>query len=166
MWVIWRASRGRGRDRPLTGGDRGETVIYMTRELGRQAISFQLSSSSGVPAYLQVVQQMERALRMGVLQPEDRLPTVREVVAEVAINPNTVLKAYRELEARGLVEGRQGVGTFVLRRPSGPPPEVHARLARTLERWVRNAREQGLDDASIQALLRAAAQPHTESDVA
>ncbi len=64
------------------------------------------------------------------------------------------------------MEGRQGVGTFVLRRPSGPPPAVHARLARSLERWVRTAREQGLDDASIQALLHAAAQPHAESDVA
>jgi DNA-binding transcriptional regulator YhcF (GntR family) len=66
-------------------------------------MSFQLSSGSGVPAYLQVVQQVERALRMGMLRPGDRLPTVKEVVADVAINPNTVLKAYRDLESRGLV---------------------------------------------------------------
>jgi GntR family transcriptional regulator len=129
-------------------------------------MSFQLSSGSGVPAYLQVVQQVERALRMGVLQPGDQLPTVKEVVAGVAINPNTVLKAYRELEVRGLVQGRQGVGTFVLRRPPGPPPDVHARLARSLDRWVKTAREQGLDEASIQALLRSAAQQHGESEVA
>jgi GntR family transcriptional regulator len=129
-------------------------------------MSFQLSSGSGVPAYLQVVQQVERALRMGVLQPGDQLPTVKEVVAGVAINPNTVLKAYRELEVRGLVQGRQGVGTFVLRRPPGPPPDVHARLARSLDRWVKTAREQGLDEASIQALLRSAAQHHGESEVA
>jgi GntR family transcriptional regulator len=138
----------------------------MTRELRRTSVSFQLSTSSGVPAYLQVVQQVERALRMGVLRPGDRLPTVKEVVADVAINPNTVLKAYRELESRGLVEGRQGVGTFVLRRPAGPPPEVQARLARTLERWVKSAREQGLDEASIQALLRSAAQEVVQSEVA
>ncbi len=129
-------------------------------------MSFLLATGSGVPAYLQVVQQVERALRMGILQPGDRLPTVKEVVADVAINPNTVLKAYRELESRGLVEGRQGVGTFVLRRPAGPPPETHARLAKSLDRWVRSAREQGLDDASIQALLRSAAQPDSESGVA
>jgi GntR family transcriptional regulator len=129
-------------------------------------MSFQLSSGSGVPAYLQLVQQVERALRMGVLQPGDQLPTVKEVVAGVAINPNTVLKAYRELESRGLVQGRQGVGTFVLRRPSGPPPSVHARLARSLDRWVESARNEGLDEASIQALLRSAAQQHDESEVA
>ena len=138
----------------------------MTSELRRQLMSFQLSSGSGVPAYLQVVQQVERALRMGVLQPGDQLPTVKEVVADMAINPNTVLKAYRELEVRGLVQGRQGVGTFVLRRPAGPPPDVHARLARSLDRWVKTAREQGLDEASIQALLRSATQQHGESEVA
>jgi GntR family transcriptional regulator len=129
-------------------------------------MSFQLSAGSGVPAYLQVVQQVERALRMGILQPGDQLPTVKEVVADVAINPNTVFKAYRELESRGLVQGRQGVGTFVLRRPAGPPPGVHARLARSLDRWVTTAREQGLDDASIQALLRSAAENHGEREVA
>lgn len=138
----------------------------MTRELLRQSISFQLAPGTGVPSYLQVVQQVEQALRMGVLRPGDRLPTVKEVVAEVAINPNTVLKAYRELESRGLVQGRQGVGTFVVRRPSGPPPSVHARLARSLARWVKSARDQGLDDASIQALLRSAGQDRAESDVA
>lgn len=129
-------------------------------------MSFQLAPGSGVPAYLQLVQQVERALRMGALAPGDQLPTVKEVVAEVAINPNTVLKAYRELESRGLVEGRQGIGTFALRRPSGPPPSVHARLARSLDRWVKSARAEGLDEASIQALLRSATQHHTESEVA
>jgi GntR family transcriptional regulator len=138
----------------------------MTREVLQQSLSFQLASSSGVPAYLQIVQQVERALRMGVLQPGDQLPTVKEVVAEVAINPNTVLKAYRELESRGLVQGRQGVGTFALRRPSGPPPSVYARLARSLDQWVHNARDEGLDEASIQGLLRSATQQHAQGEVA
>jgi GntR family transcriptional regulator len=138
----------------------------MTRELLRQTLSFRLSSGSGVPAYLQVVQQVEQALRMGVLRPGDQLPTVKEVVAEVAVNPNTVLKAYRELESRGLVQGRQGVGTFVVGRPSGPPPDVHARLARSLDRWVKAAHAAGLDDASIEALLRSATRQRAEEDVA
>jgi GntR family transcriptional regulator len=103
---------------------------------------------------------------MGLLQPGDQLPTVKEVVAEMAINPNTVLKAYRELENQGLVEGRQGVGTFVLRRPSGPPPSTQARLARSLDRWVTNARGQGLDDAAIEALLRSVLQNRSERGVA
>jgi GntR family transcriptional regulator len=129
-------------------------------------MSFRLSSGSGVPAYRQVVQQVEQALRMGALQPGDQLPTVKEVVAEVAVNPNTVLKAYRELESRGLVQGRQGVGTFVVRRPPGPPPDVHARLARSLDRWVKTARSAGLDEASVEALLRSATRQRAERDVA
>lgn len=117
-------------------------------------MSFELNTSSGVPAYLQVVQQVRQALRMGVLQVGDKLPTVKEVVADVAVNPNTVMKAYWELEHEGLVEGRQGVGTFVVRRPDGPGPAVHARLAGDLERWVRAARLEGLDNETIEALVR------------
>jgi len=127
----------------------------MTKEVLRQSISFQLSSDSGVPAYLQLVQQIKQAMRMGLLSVGDKLPTVKEVVAEVAINPNTVMKAYWELEHEGLVEGKQGVGTFVARLPAGPPPGTQLRLSRTLERWVRTARDEGLDDESIEALLRA-----------
>lgn len=126
----------------------------MTREVLPQTVSFHLAPDSGVPAYLQVVQQVRQAIRMGLLEVGDKLPTVKEVVTQVAINPNTVLKAYRELEHEGLVEGRQGVGTFVSDRPSGPPPSTQARLARSLERWVETARAEGLDDESIEALLR------------
>jgi len=117
-------------------------------------MTFHLNASSGVPAYLQLVEQIRQALRMGTLDVGDKLPTVKEVVAEVAINPNTVMKAYWELEHEGLVEGRQGVGTFVVRRPSGPPPGTQVRLSRGLERWVQTARAEGLDDESIESLLR------------
>ena len=121
----------------------------------RQSISFQLSQDSGVPAYLQLAQQVKQAIRMGVLDVGDKLPTVKEVVAEVAVNPNTVMKAYWQLEHEGLVEGRQGVGTFVARRPAGPPPATQHRLARTLERWVQAARDAGLDDDGIESMVRA-----------
>ena len=127
----------------------------MTRELRNESISFHLRPDSGVPAYLQLAQQVRQALRMGVLDVGDKLPTVKEVVAQVAINPNTVMKAYWELEREGLVEGRQGVGTFIARRPSGPPPGVQLRLARSLDRWVQTARDEGLDDEAIESLLRA-----------
>jgi|ERR1700722_983652 len=137
----------------------------MTRELLGQTISFQLSSDSGVPAYLQLVQQTKQALRMGLLAVGDQLPTVKEVVAQVAVNPNTVTRAYRELEHEGLVEGRQGVGTFVARRPEGPPPGTQARLARSLEKWVQAARHEGLDDESIEAMLRATLRSHLEEAV-
>jgi GntR family transcriptional regulator len=126
----------------------------MTSEHLRQSISFHLSTSSGVPAYLQLVEQVKQALRMGSLEVGEKLPTVKEVVAEVAVNPNTVMKAYWELEHEGLVEGRQGVGTFIVRRPSGPPPGTQVRVSRGLDRWVQIARAEGLDDESIEAMVR------------
>ena len=138
----------------------------MTSESLRQTVSFALRTDSGVPPYLQLVQQVRQAVRMGVLDVGDKLPTVKEVVAELAINPNTVLKAYRELEHEGIVEGRQGVGTFVCRRPEGPPPGTQARLARSPQRWVDSARAAGLDDDAIEALLRDTLRARTESRIA
>src|SRR5580692_2386495 len=117
-------------------------------------ISFRVDGRSGVPPYQQLVQQVRQALRMGVLDVGDQLPTVREVVAAVAVNPNTVLKAYRDLEREGLVEARAGQGTFVRSTPAGPPPTTHSRLGRSLARWVREARKAGLDDEAIESLLR------------
>ena len=117
-------------------------------------IRFRVDTRSVVPPYLQIVQQVRQALRMGVLDVGDQLPSVREVVAATAINPNTVLKAYRDLEREGLVEARTGHGTFVRARPPGPPPGTHSRLGRGLARWVREARAAGLDDESIESLLR------------
>jgi GntR family transcriptional regulator len=117
-------------------------------------ISFRVDGRSGEPPYLQIVRQVRQALRMGVLNVGDQLPSVREVVAAVAINPNTVLKAYRDLEREGLVEARAGQGTFVRARPPGPPPGTHSRLGRSLARWVREAREAGLDEESMESLLR------------
>src|ERR1700684_3494270 len=98
-----------------------------------------MDGRSVAPPYLQIVQQVKQALRMGVLDVGDKLPTVREVVAATAINPNTVLKAYRDLERDGLVEARAGHGTFVRHRPPGPSPGTHSRLGRRLVPWVAGA---------------------------
>jgi GntR family transcriptional regulator len=129
-------------------------------------ISFRVDARSAVPPYLQIVQQVRQALRMGLLDIGDQLPSVREVVAATAINPNTVLKAYRELERDGLVRAKSGHGTFVTRRPDGPPPGTHARLGRSLARWVREARDAGLDDESIESLLRVTLRAAAEEDIA
>ena len=115
-------------------------------------IAYRLDTRSGLPPYLQIVQQTKDALRLGLLRPGDRLPTVKEVVTSIAINPNPVLKAYRELVLEGLVEGRPGIGTFVLKGLGGPHGD-HPRLRRSLERWLMDAREAGLDDESISALF-------------
>ncbi len=91
---------------------------------------------------------------MGILQEGDRLPTVKEAVGMVAINPNTVFKAYRELEAEGLVQGRTGIGTFVLKRPSGPAPGTHDVLAKKLATWIKEARAAGLSTEQLEALIQ------------
>jgi GntR family transcriptional regulator len=116
-------------------------------------IAFHLDLQSGVPPYLQLVQQVKQALRLGLLQVGDQLPTVREAVAQLAINPNTVLKAYRDLEREGLIASRPGQGTFVLRTLAGPALAQQAALRRGLARWLASAREAGLDDESILALF-------------
>jgi GntR family transcriptional regulator len=117
-------------------------------------ITFHLAARSNLPPYLQLVEQVRQALLSEILRPGDRLPTVKEVVGSLAINPNTVLKAYRDLEREGLVEGRQGVGTFVLRRPDGPPPAAQAALSRGLTSWVDKARRAGLADSDIESMVR------------
>ena len=116
-------------------------------------IEFHLDSRSGVAPYMQLIQQVRHALRLGVLHEGDKLPTVKEVVAQVAINPNTVSKAYRELEYEGLVTARPGLGTFVTRTLGGDSLGKHAPLQESLERWLAEAREAGLDDESIEALF-------------
>jgi GntR family transcriptional regulator len=116
-------------------------------------INFRLNVSSGVPTYVQLVQQVQQAIRLGLLQPGDQLPTVKSVVMQLAINPNTVLKAYNELENEGLVEGRRGQGTFVSDRF---PPIVTIRneaLHDALKRWIDQAREEGMGEDEIVALV-------------
>jgi GntR family transcriptional regulator len=115
-------------------------------------IQFRLDRKSGVPAYRQVVDQVRQSLRLGLLRPGDRLPTVRDVVKQIAINPNTVHRAYRELEAQGLTEGRPGSGTFV-RRSLSKVPDEQPLLQRQLEKWMRAARAAGLGDEAIAALV-------------
>src|ERR1700690_936066 len=120
------------------------------------AIEFRLDGSSGVPTYLQLVQQVEQALRLGYLKPGDQLPKVRDVVASLAINPNTVLKAYRELETKGLTAGRPGQGTFVQATLSQVAlPELTA-LRRSLSGWLTTADGAGLDEDGIRALFTSA----------
>jgi GntR family transcriptional regulator len=117
-------------------------------------IEFRLDGHSGVSPYLQIVHQVRQALRLGLLREGDQLPTVRDVVARLAINPNTVLKAYRELEHTGLVEGRAGVGTFVVATVSEASVAALRPLRVALRRWIASAREAGLDDESIDALFQ------------
>ncbi|MER7870494.1 GntR family transcriptional regulator [Streptomyces cellulosae] len=116
-------------------------------------IEFHLNSRSGLSPYQQLVQQVRHALRLGLLNEGDRLPTVKDVAKQMAVNPNTVLKAYRELEHDGLVAARPGVGTFVTRTLADGTLAAHGPLRKDLQRWLTKARLAGLDDESIEALF-------------
>ena len=116
-------------------------------------IEFRIDTRSGVPPYRQIVHQVHQALRLGLLREGDQLPTVKDVVSQVAINPNTVLKAYRELEHEGLAAGRPGLGTFVTKSLVDASVAAHKGLQAELSRWLEKAKRAGLDDASIAALF-------------
>jgi GntR family transcriptional regulator len=116
-------------------------------------IEFHLDPSSGVPAYLQIVQQVRQAVSLGMLRAGDQLPTVKQAVGALAINPNTVLKGYRELERAGVVEARRGQGTFVARGVEGSSEHDYGPLRVELVDWLARARVSGLDDDAIRALV-------------
>jgi GntR family transcriptional regulator len=130
------------------------------------AFSFHLTGRSGVAPYMQLIQQVHQALRLGVLLQGDQLPTVKEVSASVAVNPNTVHKAYRELEYEGLVEARPGRGTFVTRTLATEAPGFHDALRKELEDWFERAHGAGLDQESIEALIAVCLRSATAGDPA
>jgi GntR family transcriptional regulator len=129
-------------------------------------LDFRIDSTSGLAPYLQLVQQVKQALRLGWLQPGDKLPTVHEVAAGVAVNPNTVLKAYKELEREGLAIGRPGQGTFIQRSLIQVTPAAYGTLRRRLERWIAAARAAGLDDDGIMDVVRATMRAAAVEDIA
>ncbi|MEV7545653.1 GntR family transcriptional regulator [Streptomyces sp. NPDC089915] len=124
----------------------------MIKEAGTVVV-FRIERRSGLPAYLQIVQQVEQALRMGALAEGDKLPTAAQVAATTKVNPNTTLKAYRELERAGLVEVRQGSGTFITRSLATPQTAPESPLRARLGEWVREAREQGLTARDVSTLF-------------
>src|SRR5437763_5735325 len=117
-------------------------------------IEFHLDATSGVATYLQLVQQVHQSLQLGLLEPGDRLPTAQQVVAALAINPNTVLKAYRDLEREGLVRARPGMGTFVVGTLPRTDPAAQARFRKSMATWMRGARTAGLGPEEIEAIYR------------
>ena len=129
-------------------------------------IEFHLDARSGVAPYLQLIHQVRHALRLDVLREGEQLPTVKEVAAGLAINPNTVLKAYRELEYQGLVAARPGRGTFVTGTLSGASVAAQEPLRRDLRRWLGKARRSGMDEESIEALFLTTFRSATQEDIA
>ncbi|MGW7535330.1 GntR family transcriptional regulator [Amycolatopsis sp. NPDC054798] len=128
-------------------------------------MEFRVDRTAGLPAYLQLAQQVRQALQLGWLKPGDRLPTVREAVASSGVNPNTVVKAYRELEFAGLVESRQGAGTFVKASVGTASSREREELLDDLDPWIRRARLAGLSDEDIRELVGAALVKRDREDV-
>ena len=133
----------------------GKQVSEPTLE-GPSAIHFRLDPSSGLPVSQQLVQQVEHALRLGYLRPGDQLPKVRDAVASLAINPNTVLKAYRELELKGLATGRPGQGTFITATLTQVGLPELTKLRRSLVAWMKQADRAGVDVDGMSALFASA----------
>jgi len=129
-------------------------------------IEFHLDGRSGVAPYMQLIHQVRQALRLGLLREGDQLPKVKDVAAGLAINPNTVLKAYRELEYEGLAAARPGIGTFVTGTLDGGSLAAHGPLRRDLRQWLARARRAGLDDESIEALFASTIRSASEEDIA
>src|SRR5262245_57857539 len=127
--------------------------IVVGQQEGKSVIEFVLDGRSKVNTYIQLVQQVKQALRVGLLAPGDQLPKVRDVATSLAINPNTVLKAYRELEIEGLAEGRPGVGTFIKRGLAGASLPNQAELREDLVAWLKRAEAAGLTPEDITALV-------------
>ena len=119
-------------------------------------IEFHLNHRSGVAPYLQLIRQVRQALRLGLLRADDQLPTVKDVAGSLAINPNTVLKAYRLLEHEGLVAAKPGVGTFITKTVSEASVAAHQRLGLELSAWIGRAQQAGLDLEDIEALFQRA----------
>ena len=117
---------------------------------------FRVDTGSGVPIYRQLVQQVRRDVMLSRLRPGDQLPSVKEVVDSLSVNPNTVVKAFSELEHQGMVVRRQGVGTFVAAAPPMASLGVAPRLLGSLARWVDRARQDGLSAEQIRMLLEVA----------
>ncbi|MGO4205708.1 GntR family transcriptional regulator, partial [Rhodococcus sp. TAF43] len=122
---------------------------------------FIVDRRSGTPTYLQLVVQTKRALLLGELREGDRLPTAKDVVEALGINPNTVLKAYRELEREGLVEARPGRGTRIINTIAKPGMACKDSLLAQLRAWIESGREAGLDREDFEALFSSALDAET-----
>jgi len=120
-------------------------------------IRFRLDPRTGLPPSRQLVDQIRQAIRLGRLLPGDQLPSVRDVVGQIPINPNTVHRAYRDLEQLGLVDARPGVGTFVAAQARRAIAQDRLeRLTHELQGWLTKAHRAGLDREEVLALVTAA----------
>ena len=121
----------------------------------RRPFAFRLDMLSGVPLYRQLIDQVQGAIAAGLLVPGDQLPTVRQVAVDLEINPNTVMRAYREMEIRGILDTQQGTGTFVAQQTIDRDAIEHSRgLEQLVEEFAARAGAGGFNLEELLAALR------------
>ncbi|HSY02458.1 MAG TPA: GntR family transcriptional regulator [Acidobacteriaceae bacterium] len=124
--------------------------------ISTQGFAFRLDAHSGVPVYRQLIDQVLGAVATSALRTGDQLPTVRQVAVDLAINPNTVMRAYREMEIRGILDTQQGAGTFIAEQPAPAPKEERERqLVQLTDEFVARGGLLGFTLADLQQRLRA-----------
>jgi GntR family transcriptional regulator len=123
--------------------------------ISTQGFAFRLDAHSGVPVYRQLIDQVLGAVATSALRTGDQLPTVRQVAVDLAINPNTVMRAYREMEIRGILDTQQGAGTFIAEQPAPAPKEERERqLVQLTDEFVARGGLLGFTLADLQQRLR------------
>lgn len=127
----------------------------MNSTIPSRSVSFSLDASSGVPFYRQIIQQIEAAILARKLEPGDRLPTIRALAVDLKINPNTIARAYGELEIRGVVVTQVGSGTYISdRKPDPEDVERTKKLSETVSRFLHDMEALGADRAEMIDLVR------------
>jgi len=131
--------------------DLGGSLCYISSTVFRKP-----NPSSGVPIYVQIKEQIRHAIETGALSPGDQLPGIRGLAETLVINPNTVIKVYRELEQEGVLEIRHGLGAFIAARRRGRSKTEELRDAqRSVREFVETLKEQGLEEGEIRRLFEA-----------
>ena len=133
----------------------GTREVKASRPAGREeAISFSLDAANGAPIYRQIIQQIEYAILSGRIQAGDRLPTIRSLTVELKTNPNTIARAYNELEIRGILATQVGSGTFISdKKPVMEDDSLNRKIREVIGRFVQEMRDLGVEKRELVKLI-------------
>jgi GntR family transcriptional regulator len=137
----------------------GNGISKSTEQRAGQAISFTLDMAGGTPIYRQIIQQIEYAILSGRMMPGDRLPTIRSLAVELKTNPNTIARAYGELEIRGILATQVGSGTFISdKKPVAEDDSLNRKIQEVLGRFMQEMRDLGVDKRELIRMINAFSQ--------
>jgi len=126
----------------------------MNSTITEQAINFSLDQSNGTPIYRQIIQQIEYAILSGRMQPGDRLPTIRSLAVDLKTNPNTIAKAYGEMEIRGILETQVGSGTYISdKKPVMEDDSLNRKIHEVLGRFIQELHDLGVENRELVKLI-------------